>query len=230
MTKGLLYKGFTIQPYSPAAGTGLSSHELNMPGAYKTIKDTSAIAQFKLSASASNTLSKELLAHGNVYFLAWTTTPWTLPSNTALAVGKDITYVAVKTLNLYTHESIVVVLAEALMTKYFSEQKEVLEEKDFNPGSPTIPYQEILGKYMGAQLEGLQYEQLLPYVVPEKPAFRVVVGDFVSTEDGTGIVHIAPTFGADDFRVGQQNDIPPLMVKDSDGNLMPLVDKTRDVL
>ena len=222
--KGLLYKGFTIQPYSPAAGTGLSSHELNMPGAYKMIKDTSAIAQFRLIETA-HPLSKSLLEKGNVYFLAWTTTPWTLPSNTALAVGQGISYVAVETLNLYTHEPSVVILAEALMSKYFSEQKEILEEKDFKPGSPTIPYKSIVGKYTGAELAGLEYQQLLSYVVPEKPAFRVVIGDFVSTEDGTGIVHIAPTFGADDFKVGQQNDIPPLMVTDVEGNLTPLVDK-----
>ncbi|MEM9722426.1 MAG: isoleucine--tRNA ligase [Bacteroidota bacterium] len=222
--KNLLYKGFTIQPYSPAAGTGLSSHELNMPGAYKMIKDTSAIAQFKLKRSKQS-LSRNLLKHGEVFFLAWTTTPWTLPSNTALTVGANIRYVAVKTLNSYTKKEIVVILAEELMGKYFSEQKDELLPEDFKPGSLLTPYQKIVGKYTGKDLLGLTYEQLLPYVKPDKPAFKVITGDFVTTEDGTGIVHTAPTFGADDFRVAQKHDIPPILVKDSQGNQMPLVDK-----
>ena len=222
--KDLLYKGFTIQPYSPAAGTGLSSHELNMPGAYKMIKDTSAIAQFKMKRSKMQ-LSKDLLKHGEVFFLAWTTTPWTLPSNTALTVGANIRYVAVKTLNPYTKKETVVILAEELMGKYFSEQKDELLPEDFKPGSMQTPYQKIVGKYKGKDLLGLTYEQLLPYVKPDKPAFKVITGDFVTTEDGTGIVHTAPTFGADDFRVAQKHDIPPILVKDDQGNLMPLVDK-----
>jgi len=222
--KGLLYKGFTIQPFSPAAGTGLSSHELNMPGAYKTIKDTSAIAQFKLKHTA-HPLSGKLLENGEVFLLAWTTTPWTLPSNTALTVGKDIQYVAVKTLNPYTKIESVVILAKDLMGKYFTEPKDELLPEDFKPGSATTPYQEIIGTYTGAELEGLEYEQLFPYVVPERPAFRVITGDFVTTEDGTGIVHTAPTFGADDFRVSQQHDIPPILVRDEQGNTTPLVDK-----
>jgi len=222
--KDLLYKGFTIQPFSPAAGTGLSSHELNMPGAYKMIKDTSAIAQFKL-VKTKHPLSKKLLKHGEVFLLAWTTTPWTLPSNTALTVGKDIVYVAVKTLNPYTKTLVTVILAEELLGKYFTEQKDELPPEEFKPGSPTTPFQEIIGKYTGKELEGLEYEQLFPYVKPERPAFRVITGDFVTTEDGTGIVHTAPTFGADDFRVAQQHDIPPILVKDSNGNPSPLVDK-----
>ena len=222
--KDLLYKGFTIQPYSPAAGTGLSSHELNMPGAYKMIKDTSAIAQFKLKKN-SNALSKALLKHGEVFLLAWTTTPWTLPSNTALTVGAHITYVAVKTLNPYTKEKAVVILAKELLGKYFSDQKDELLPEEFKPGSPLTPYQEIVGTYTGKDLEGLEYEQLLPYVSPDAPAFKVITGDFVTTEDGTGIVHTAPTFGADDFRVAQKHGIPPILVKDEQGNPMPLVDK-----
>ena len=211
--KGLLYKGFTIQPYSPAAGTGLSSHELNQPGAYKDIKDTSAVAQFKRKGTEDE------------YFIAWTTTPWTLPSNTALAVGKKIDYVQVRTLNRYTLEPVSVILAKALMGKYFSEQKDELLPEDFKQGDKPIPYLKIEAEMKGADLLGIEYEQLLPYVQPEKPAFRVIAGDFVSTEDGTGIVHIAPTFGADDFKVAAENDIPPLLVKDENGNDMPLVDK-----
>lgn len=211
--KGLLYKGFTIQPYSPAAGTGLSSHELNQPGAYKDIKDTSAVAQFKRKGTEDE------------YFIAWTTTPWTLPSNTALAVGKKIDYVQVRTLNRYTLEPVSVILAKALMGKYFSEQKDDLLPEDFKQGDKPIPYLKIEAEMKGADLLGIEYEQLLPYVQPEKPAFRVIAGDFVSTEDGTGIVHIAPTFGADDFKVAAENDIPPLLVKDENGNDMPLVDK-----
>jgi isoleucyl-tRNA synthetase len=211
--KKLLYKGFTIQPYSPAAGTGLSSHELNMPGAYQNIKDTSAVAQFKVKGSEDE------------YFLAWTTTPWTLPSNTALAVGKNIDYVKVRTFNRYTQEPCTVILAKALMSKYFSEANPDLKPEDLKPGNQPIPYIDILGEMKGSELAGMEYEQLMPYVQPDKPAFRVVIGDFVSTEDGTGIVHTAPTFGADDFKVAAQNDIPPILVKDAEGNDIPLVDK-----
>ena len=211
--KGLLYKGFTIQPYSPAAGTGLSSHELNMPGAYQTIKDISAIAQFKIKGKEGE------------YFLAWTTTPWTLPSNTALAVGKNITYVKVRTFNRYTKLPVVVILAKDRLNYYFSEQKPDLQPDELKPGNKPIPYIEIVEEVKGSELEGMEYEQLLPYVQPDKPAFKVLLGDFVSTEDGTGIVHIAPTFGADDFRVAAKYGIPPLMVKDEMDNLMPLVDK-----
>lgn len=211
--KDLLYKGFTIQPYSPAAGTGLSSHELNMPGAYKEITDVSAIAQFKIKGTE------------NEYFLAWTTTPWTLPSNTAVALGKNITYVKVKAFNRYTKELTYVILAKDRLGAYFTEAKADLRPEEVKPGNKPIPYIEIVAEMKGSELEGTEYEQLLPYVTPDKPAFRALLGDFVSTEDGTGIVHIAPTFGADDFRVAQKYDIPPLMVEDEYGNPMPLVDK-----
>ena len=210
--KGLLYKGFTIQPYSPAAGTGLSSHELNMPGAYQMIKDTSAIAQFKVKGSE------------NEYFLAWTTTPWTLPSNTALAVGKNITYVKVRTYNRYTQAPTTVILAKDRLSFYFSEANPDLQPEEVKANNKPIPYIEIIGEVKGAELEGMEFEQLMPYVQPDKPAFRVLIGDFVSTTDGTGIVHIAPTFGADDFMVAKKNDIPPLMVKDANGKAIPLVD------
>lgn len=211
--KGMLYKGFTIQPYSPAAGTGLSTHELNMPGAYRDIRDTSAIAQFKVKNTE------------NEFFLAWTTTPWTLPSNTALAVGKNITYLKVKTFNRYTQEPAIVILAKDRLAHYFSEQVADLKPEDVKPGGKPIPYLEIVAELKGSELEGMEYEQLMPYVVPDKPAFRVLIGDFVSTEDGTGIVHIAPTFGADDFRIAQKYDIPPLMIKDKNDKDVPLVDQ-----
>ncbi len=211
--KGMLYKGFTIQPFSPAAGTGLSSHELNMPGTYQEIKDISAIAQFKIKGTKDE------------YLLAWTTTPWTLPSNTALAVGKNITYVKVRAFNRYTGQPSTVILAKDRLHAYFTEAKPDLKPEEVKAGNKPIPYIEILEELKGSELEGLEYEQLLDYVTPEKPAFKVLLGDFVSTEDGTGIVHIAPTFGADDFQVAKKYDIPPLMVKDEAGNNMPLVDR-----
>ena len=210
--KGLLYKGYTIQPYSPAAVTGLSSHELNMPGAYREIRDVSAVAQFKLKGQ------------DNEYFLAWTTTPWTLPSNTALAVGARITYVKVKTFNRYTQEPITVILAKDRLSAYFSDANPNLEAAEVQPGNKPIPYIEIVDEMTGAELEGMAYEQLMPYVQPDAPAFKVLLGDFVSTEDGTGIVHIAPTFGADDFKVAKKYGIPALLVKDEQGNATPLVD------
>lgn len=222
--KGLIYKGFTIQPYSPAAGTGLSSHELNMPGAYQEIKDISAVAQFR-SVSPSGSSAPLGLTGEPVYFLAWTTTPWTLPSNTALAVGKNTVYVKVRCINRYTGEKQIVILAKDRMNAYFSEHNPDLKAEDLKPGNKPVPYLEVLGEMKGSELAGMEYEQLLPYVTPDKPAFKVIIGDFVTTEDGTGIVHIAPTFGADDMRVAQKNDIPPLMVEDEEGNLMPLVDK-----
>jgi isoleucyl-tRNA synthetase len=211
--KGLLYKGFTIQPFSPAAGTGLSSHELNMPGTYQDIKDISAIAQFKIKGTEDE------------YFLAWTTTPWTLPSNTALAVGKNITYVKVRAYNRYTGQPSTVILAKDRLNNYFTEANPDLKPEEVKAGNKPIPYLEILGEVKGSELEGMEYEQLMPYVQPDKPAFKVLLGDFVSTEDGTGIVHIAPTFGADDFQVAAKYGIPPLMVKDEGGNNMPLVDR-----
>jgi isoleucyl-tRNA synthetase len=210
--KGLLYKGYTIQPYSPAAGTGLSSHELNQPGCYKNVKDTTIVAQFKIKGK------------DNEFFLAWTTTPWTLPSNSALAVGANITYVKVETFNPYTSEPVKVILAKDLMGKYFSDKAKDLKIEDFKAGDKLIPFR-VVEEYKGKDLAGTEYEQLMPYVQPAKPAFRVIVGDFVSTEDGTGIVHIAPTFGSDDYRVARQNDVPAIMVKDPEGVEVPLVDK-----
>jgi isoleucyl-tRNA synthetase len=211
--KGLLYKGYTIQPFSPAAGTGLSSHELNMPNAYQEITDVSAVAQFKIKGEK------------NTFILAWTTTPWTLPSNTALAVGKDIRYVKVHTFNRYTKEECFVILAKDRFSAYFSDAIADLQPDQVKAGNQPIPYIEIVGEFAGSDLEGIQYEQLLAYVIPEGKAFEVVVGDFVTTVDGTGIVHIAPTFGADDFRVARQNGISALTVSDANGNPMPLVDR-----
>lgn len=211
--KDLLYKGYTIQPFSPAAGTGLSSHELNQPGAYRDITDTTAVAQFRLKGSS------------DTFFLAWTTTPWTLPSNTALAVGRHITYVKVRTFNRYTQEPAVVILAKDRFSTYFSEQIPDLQPDAVKPGNKPIPYIEVLEEIPGTQLEGMEYEQLMPYVQPNGPAFRVLIGDFVSTEDGTGIVHIAPTFGSDDFKVARQYGIVPLLVTDENGNPSPLVDR-----
>lgn len=256
--KDLLYKGYTIQPYSPKAGTGLSSHELNQPGTYRDVSDTTVVAQFKvkklseelknkLGANsseacdiASNTCggalhwaefdaeNKEI---SNLSILAWTTTPWTLPSNTALAVGRDIDYVLVKTFNQYTFEPINIILAKVLLEKNFGKKYFAGTEDDFKnyqSENKTIPYQ-ILAEFTGEDLAGTEYEQLIPWFSPaENPekAFRVIIGDFVTTEDGTGIVHIAPTFGADDNRVAQENGIPPMLVKDSNDNLVPLVDLT----
>ena len=202
-----------IQPYVQAAGTGLSSHELNMPGEYKKSKDTSAVAQFKVQGAE------------NEYFLAWTTTPWTLPTNTALAVGKEITYVKVRTFNRYTQEPIVVTLAKDRLSAYFSEEKPDMQPEDAKPGNKPYPYIEIVAEMTGAELAETRYEQLMSYVTPEGDAFRVILGDFVSTEDGTGIVHIAPTFGADDMRVAKENNIPALLIQDEFGNPAPLVNK-----
>ncbi len=220
--KGLMYKGYTIQPYSPKAGTGLSSHEINQPGCYKDVKDTTIIAQFKAE-------SNEILPE-NTYFVAWTTTPWTLPSNTALAVGPKIDYVLVETYNQYTGEPIKIVLAETLVGKQLSgkyiPESEELSVDNYTFGDKKIPYR-ILEKFKGKDLVGIKYEQLLPYTLPaESPekAFRVIPGNFVTTEDGTGIVHIAPTFGADDAQVAKEAGVPPMLVEDENGNLVPLVD------
>ncbi|MBP9790348.1 MAG: isoleucine--tRNA ligase [Bacteroidia bacterium] len=224
--KGLLYKGFTIQPYSPAAGTGLSSHELNQPGTYKMVKDTSAVAMFRVqSLKFPKGTSKvpgieEAIKTGKVYFMAWTTTPWTLPSNTALAVGAKIKYVAVKTFTPNTDHSVIVILAKDLLNKYFPEKNAELSFEDYKAGDKAIPF-EILGEVTGKELEGTTYEQLLPYAQPtDGDAFRVLVGDFVTTEDGTGIVHIAPSFGADDFRVAKQNGIGSLTLVDKQGRFI----------
>ena len=226
--KSLLYKGYTIQPYSPKAGTGLSSHELNQPGTYQDVTDTTIVAQFKTVAGS---LPKFLSQDQPVYFLAWTTTPWTLPSNTALTVGPKIDYVLVNSFNQYTFESISVVIAKSLVTKQFSGKYYEVdhnEELDFSSSDKKIPYQ-IVKSFKGKDLVGIKYEQLLDYVLPHdhpENAFRVISGDFVTTEDGTGIVHTAPTFGADDALVAKQAvpEVPPMLVKDEGGNLVPLVD------
>ncbi|MBL4887415.1 MAG: isoleucine--tRNA ligase [Flavobacteriaceae bacterium] len=234
--KKLLYKGYSIQPYSPKAGTGLSSHELNQPGTYQDVTDTSVVAQFK---AIQTTLPQILKGHGDIHFLAWTTTPWTLPSNTALAVGSKIDYVLVKTKNLYTEKEVNLVLAKNLVSKQFSgryQQVENLEEfetkKDIagvaTKKMPAIPYL-ILKEFKGQDLVEIRYEQLLQYALPNdnpENAFRVIAGDFVTTEEGTGIVHAAPTFGADDAMVAKQAkpEVPPLLVKDENDNLVPLVD------
>jgi isoleucyl-tRNA synthetase len=227
--KGLLYKGYTIQPYSPAAGTGLSSHELNLPGCYKDVKDTSIVAQFNVKRDDTSAFLFHPLSNPSleVYILAWTTTPWTLPSNTALAVGEKIMYVQVNTFNAYTYKPISVVLAKDLVGKYFSEKNKDLTLADYTPGDKAIPY-EIVQEFLGKQMLGLQYEQLMPYIQPlydADKAFQVVAGDFVTTEDGTGVVHTSPTFGADDFRVARQHGIPPLTVKDAQDTEHPTVDR-----
>lgn len=224
--KKLLYKGYTIQPYSPAAGTGLSSHELNLPGCYKDVKDTSIVAQFKVARNAkSEFLFKQ--PKGDVFILAWTTTPWTLPSNTALAVGERIKYVQVNSFNQYTYKPISVVLAKDLVSKYFSDKNKDLKLEAYKAGDKSIPF-EIVQEFTGKDLVGLCYEQLMPYLKPyydADKAFQVVAGDFVTTEDGTGVVHISPTFGADDFRVAKQNGIPALTIKDELDNEVPTVDR-----
>lgn len=223
--KDLLYKGYTIQPFSPAAGTGLSSHELNQPGTYREVKDTSAVAQFKAVEDSKFKIQK-LVSHEidtDLFFLAWTTTPWTLPSNTALAVGEKVDYVLVRTFNPYTHLPVTLILAEALMGKYFKPEQAELPIEGYEAGQKQLPYR-LLGKFKGAALDGLRYEQLLPYAQPEDgDAFRVVLGDFVTTEDGTGIVHIAPSFGADDFRVAKQNGIGSLTLVDRRGRFVDAV-------
>ena len=220
--KGFLYKGYTIQPYSPAAGTGLSTHELNQPGCYRDVKDTTCVAQFKVIRDEK---SEKLFTNSDtVYFLAWTTTPWTLPSNTALAVGPNITYYVVKTFNPYTYLPVTVVLAKDRFSAYFNPKAEGLALEDYKEGDKLIPYQKI-GEFKGPEFEGIRYEQLMPWMRPEGDAFRVILGDYVTTEDGTGIVHIAPTFGADDDRVAKIAGIAPMLLTDKDGNRQPMVDK-----
>ncbi|GGG13059.1 isoleucine--tRNA ligase [Dokdonia pacifica] len=235
-SKDLLYKGYTIQPYSPKAGTGLSSHELNQPGCYRDVTDTTVVAQFKITAQGENPLAKEL-SDGQTYFLAWTTTPWTLPSNTALTVGKKIEYVLIETYNQYTFEPVKVILAKALVGKQFTgKYYEVggdtafakADLETYNAGDKKIPYT-VTRQFKGADLLELRYEQLFDFVQPHdnpQDAFRVIAGDFVTTEDGTGIVHTAPTFGADDAMVAKQAspEVPPLLIKDENDNLVPLVD------
>jgi isoleucyl-tRNA synthetase len=233
--KNLLYKGYTIQPYSPKAGTGLSSHELNQPGCYHDVTDTTIVAQFRIKDGQNLPSSLEggprrVTSSQAIHFLAWTTTPWTLPSNTALCVGPKIEYVLVKSFNQYTNEPVAVILAKNLLAYQFSkgyQRVESIEELDqFKAGDKTIPYF-VAGECLGVDLIGIRYDQLLPYTLPaENPeeAFRVIGGDFVTTEDGTGIVHIAPTFGADDAKVAADAGVPAMLVKDEKGNLVPLVD------
>lgn len=218
--KGYLYKGYTIQPYSPAAGTGLSTHELNMPGAYRDVKDTTCVAQFKIKSP-----KPEMSQFGEAFFLAWTTTPWTLPSNTALAVGPEITYVAVQSYNPYTGNKITTVMAQSLVFSMFNEKAKDIALEDYKVGDKLIPYK-IVGEWKGKDLAGMEYEQLIPWVNPGEGAFKVLAGDFVTTEDGTGIVHIAPTFGADDSRVAKANNVPALLLLDKDENQRPMVDLT----
>jgi len=218
--KGFLYKGYTVQPYSPAAGTGLSSHELNMPGAYKDVKDTSAVAQFKVIRNERSEKLFEGVDTGDVFFIAWTTTPWTLPSNTALAVGKKITYVRVKTYNPYTKTLVNLILAKDLLNYWFKPEQAELDFDAFQPEDKKIPYQ-LTGEYLGADFEGIEYEQLLPYAQPEEgDAFKVLLGDFVSTSDGTGIVHLAPSFGSDDMRVAKKYGIGALTLVDKQGKFV----------
>jgi len=221
--KDLLYKGYTIQPYSPAAGTGLSSHELNQPGTYKDVKDTTLVALFKLIRDdRSEFLFTE--TETDVFILAWTTTPWTLPSNTALAMGAKMDYVSLKTFNPYSGDPITVVLAKALVNTFFPAENEELDWEEYKKGDKRIPFK-ILSENRGEKFQGILYEQLIDWVKPRKPAFRVLMGDFVTTEEGTGIVHIAPTFGADDYRIAQKYDLPALIVVDREGETQPLVDK-----
>ena len=220
--KGLLYKGYTIQPYSPAAGTGLSSHELNQPGCYRMVKDTSVIAQFEVIRNQQSEFLFEANSDIPVYMLAWTTTPWTLPANSALAVGSKINYQLVRTFNQYTHQEVQLVLATELVSKYFKPSDKSLEE--YQPGDKQIPYT-VVKEFKGEDLEGVDYQQLMPYVPLPKPAFTVVSGDFVTTEEGTGIVHISKTFGADDYRTCVQYGIPGVTVKDPEGKEVPIVDK-----
>ena len=230
--KGLLYKGYTIQPYSPAAGTGLSSHELNQPGCYRDVKDTTMVAQFKMVDP-----KPEMNEWGTPYFIAWTTTPWTLPSNTALCVGPKIDYVAVQTYNGYTGEKMTVVLAKELLAHHFNPKAADLKLEEYKAGDKLIPYR-VVGEYKGTDLVGMHYEQLIPWVKPvemvsdkewkvaSEKAFRVIPGDYVTTEDGTGIVHIAPTFGADDAFVARAAGIPALYLINKRGETRPMVDLT----
>lgn len=220
--KGLLYKGYTIQPYSPAAGTGLSTHELNQPGCYRDVKDTSATAQFELIRT-EKAIFKHTEPDVPVYILAWTTTPWTLPSNTALAVGPNINYVLLRSFNPYTGSPVQLILAKDLLPSFFDPSVQDAPLEDYKTGDKKVPFR-ILDECTGSQLAGIRYKQLIPWIKPMGDAFRVIEGDFVTTSDGTGIVHIAPTFGADDDRVARQSGIVPLLLIDKDGSKRPMVD------
>jgi isoleucyl-tRNA synthetase len=223
-TRELLYESVSIQPYSPAAGTGLSSHELNQPGTYKDVKDTSAVAMFKAVEDEKSRFLFTAAKHGEVFFLAWTTTPWTLPSNLGLTVGGPIDYALVKTFNPYTHLPIHIVMAKALLHKYLKPEGENGDFQTYTAAEKVIPWQ-IIAEFGGSELEGIRYEQLLPYEVNSAEQaggdpFRVILGDFVTTEDGTGIVHTAPAFGADDFKVGKKNNLGILVMVDKQGRFL----------
>lgn len=233
--KGLLYKGYTIQPFSPAAGTGLSSHELNMPGCYRDVKDTTCVAMFRLQPNQKLPFNTDIKSE-NIQVIAWTTTPWTLPSNTALCVGPNIEYNLVKTVNPYSGEPCTVIMGAPLLGSFFKNPDAKFE--DYKQGDKELPF-EVLGTVKGTDLEGLRYEQLIPWVKPTAVAdggktenwnqpddsFRIILGDYVTTEDGTGIVHIAPTFGADDAKVAKKAGIGSLLMFDRDGRQMPMVDR-----
>ena len=227
--KDLLYKGYTVQPYSPKAGTGLSSHELNQPGTYRNLRDTSIVGQFHLKSEQQHPLINRLFTHADedTAILAWTTTPWTLPANCALAVGEKINYVKISTFNPYTYLPVSVVLAKDLVSKYFKPEGENADFESYKGGDKIIPWV-VKDNFIGSELLGLRYHQLMPYVTNadlEQNAFRVIPADFVTTEDGTGIVHTASVFGADDFRACKENGVPSVMVKDESGKEVPLVNK-----
>src|SRR5690606_25289844 len=228
--KGLLYKGYTIQPYSPAAGTGLSSHELNQPGTYKDVKDTTIVAEFRLDKAQIHPVMDRLVDNEieDVAFIAWTTTPWTLPSNTALVVRKNIDSVKIKTFKQYTRAPVSVVLAKSLLQKHIKAEGQQVTFQDYKLGDKVIPW-EVAAEFKGEELAGLRYHQLMPYITSHElmdKAFRVIIGDFVTTEDGTGIVHAAPTYGGDDFKVARENGVPAILVKDENGKDVPTVDRT----
>ena len=223
-TKGFLYQGYTIQPYSPAAGTGLSSHELNLPGCYRDVKDTTCIALFKLIRDDRSEFLFRHIDTPSIHMMAWTTTPWTLPSNTALAVGKEIKYIGVRSFNPYSGEPITVIIAKDLLHAMFPESNVGIHLSEYKQGDKKIPFK-VLDEFPGSKLEGINYEQLIGWMKPDAGAFRVLTGDFVTTEDGTGIVHIAPTFGADDYKIAKENGVPPMMVKRKDGTMGPMVDR-----
>jgi len=223
-SKGYLYKDYSIQPYSPSAGTGLSSHELNLPNCYRDIKDTTCIALFRLIRDEKSEFLYDNIETDDIHIMAWTTTPWTLPSNTALAVGSDIKYIKVSSLNPYSGKPITVILAKDLQNSFFPDANTGLDFSDYKPGDKKIPFR-ALDEFPGSKLEGINYEQLIDWVKPDNGAFRVLTGDFVTTAEGTGIVHIAPTFGADDYKIAKTNGVPAMLLKMKDGSYGPMVDK-----
>ncbi|NLN30865.1 MAG: class I tRNA ligase family protein, partial [Bacteroidales bacterium] len=223
-SKGYLYKDYTIQPYSPAAGTGLSSHELNLPNCYRDIRDTTCIALFRLIRNERSEFLYENTDTPDVHIMAWTTTPWTLPSNTALAVGKDFEYVRVRSFNPYSGEPVTVIFAKDLRDAMFPDMEEGSGMAEYRTGDRKIPYK-ILDEFPGSRLEGMDYEQLIDWVKPDEGAFKVLTGDFVTTGDGTGIVHIAPTFGADDYKIAREHGVPAMLLRMKDGSYGPMVDK-----